>query len=199
MSLSSVARPITWKVFASVAPAGVERNGIRLPHLLTQNDFNSASLGWFYDGAAKFLYVKFPHSGIGATVTFGPDSVGDGIPDSWRTYYGITDDNADDDGDGFTNGEEYFAGTNPIDPNSRLSIASVTPQPNGFQVSWPSQLGILYRVQWKNDPLEPEWQAISPDFPGTGSIMSWVDDWLDINSQTGPPPGGKRFYRVTVP
>ena len=194
LTLSSVARPITFKIFADSSPVGVERNGLRLPHLLTQNDFNSASLGWFYDGTAKFLFVKFAHSGGSATVGFGPDSVGDGVTDSWRNYYGITDDNADSDGDGFTNAQEYFAGTNPNDSQSKFLIQSVTPQPGGFQITWPSQPSIIYRVQWKNNLTDPMWQSIAPDFTGTGSVMNWLDD--------GTKTGGlslQRFYRVAVP
>jgi hypothetical protein len=166
-----------------------------LPHLTTQNDFNAASLGWFFDGAAKFLYVKFQHTGGAATITFGPDTIGDGVTDSWRQYYGITDDTADSDGDGFTNAQEYFAGTNPNDPQSKLSILSVVPQTSGgFQVNWPSQLAIPYRVQWKNSLTDPNWLSIVPDFVGTGATMNWTDD----GTQTGGLPG-LRFYRIAVP
>ncbi|MEY2486186.1 MAG: alpha-D-xyloside xylohydrolase [Verrucomicrobiota bacterium] len=195
LTLSSISRPVVFKVFADASPAGVERNGLRLPHLATQNTFDAASFGWFYDSGAKFLYAKFQHAGGGATVTFGPDSVGDGVTDSWRNYYGITDDTADSDGDGFTNAQEYFAGTNPNDPTSTFAAPSVVSQPDGFHVTWSSQLGIPYRVQWKNDLLDPQWMSIVPDFVGTGDPLSWIDD----NTQTGPPPDSRRFYRVEVP
>ena len=197
VSLSSVARPITLKIFRLGAPVvvGVERNGVRLPKFTTQTDFNNATLGWFYDSTGEFLYVKFQHSGANATITFGTDSVGDGITDSWRNYWGITDDTADSDGDGFTNAQEYFAGTNPKDANSKFAIQSVTQQSGGgFQVTWGSQPGIVYRVQWKNNLTDPTWQSIAPDFTGTGSVMSWLDD--------GTKTGGlslQRFYRVAVP
>jgi alpha-D-xyloside xylohydrolase len=196
MTLSSGARPVSFKVFAAASPAGVERNGLRLPHLLTQSNFNAASTGWFYDGAAKFLLVKFAHGGGGTTVTFGPDTVGDGVTDSWRDYYGITDDEADNDGDGLTNGQEYFAGTNPNDAQSKFAIQSVAAQSGGgFFITWPSQLGIVYRVQWKNSLSDLSWQSITPDFTGTGAALDWTDD----GSQTGGFPGDSRFYRIAVP
>ena len=50
------------------------------------------------------------------------DSDGDGLPDDWETKYGLdvaqNDADADKDGDGFTNAEEYAAGTDPSDRNS---------------------------------------------------------------------------------
>jgi hypothetical protein len=50
--------------------------------MTTQNDFGAAALGWSYDSANKFLLVKFDQLNGSNTVTFGPDSVGDGITDS---------------------------------------------------------------------------------------------------------------------
>jgi hypothetical protein len=196
LTLFSIARAMNWKIFTATTPAGAERDGVRLPHLTTQNDFDAASLGWFYDSSAKFLFVKFQHGGGSATVTFGPDSIGDGVTDSWRQFYGITDDTVDNDGDGLTNAQEYFAGTNPNDPQSNLSAPSVAAQPGGgFLVSWPSRTGIVYRVQWKNVLTDPAWQSITPDLVGTGSMQSWQDD----GSQTGGLPAPTRFYRVAIP
>jgi 3-phytase len=50
------------------------------------------------------------------------DSDGDGLPDSWEErYFGDLDENGagDPDGDGFTNLEEYAAGSDPTDAASR--------------------------------------------------------------------------------
>jgi Zn-dependent metalloprotease len=50
------------------------------------------------------------------------DTDGDGMPDWWETKYGldknVNDAGLDKDGDGYTNLEEYKAGTLPNDPNS---------------------------------------------------------------------------------
>ncbi len=72
------------------------------------------------------------------------DSSNDGIADSWKQQYGVTDPNADPDqdglsnlqefmlgtdpnnpdtdGDGYNDGQEVFFATNPLDPNSHPSI-----------------------------------------------------------------------------
>ena len=100
----------------------------------------------------------------------------DGLTNLQEYQLGTGIRNADSDGDGFTNAQEYFAGTNPNDSQSKFLIQSVTPQPGGFQITWPSQPSIIYRVQWKNNLTDPMWQSIAPDFTGTGSVMNWLDD-----------------------
>src|SRR5207302_671024 len=48
-------------------------------------------------------------------------TVGDGIPDYWKAQYGFSVDddigNDDPDGDGLTNLEEFYAGTDPTNPD----------------------------------------------------------------------------------
>ena len=50
------------------------------------------------------------------------DTDGDGLPDDWEKKYGLdvtrNDADEDKDGDGFTNAEEFAAGTDPSDKNS---------------------------------------------------------------------------------
>ncbi len=196
VTINSAARAVQLKIFTTVPPAGAERNGLRLPQLGSQAAFDGATVGWFYDANAHFLNVKFAHSGGSVLITFGPDTVGDGVTDSWRSYYGVTDDNADDDGDGLTNRQEYFAGTNPESAASRLSVQSVLPhQGGGFTVSWASQSSINYQIQWKHFLTDSIWQTVATPFAGNGSVLMWTDD----GSQTGGLPLDERFYRVTVP
>jgi len=56
-------------------------------------------------------------------VFIGPDNDTDGTADSWELAHGLNpndpaDASRDDDGDGFTNLQEYLDGTDPANPGS---------------------------------------------------------------------------------
>jgi RTX calcium-binding nonapeptide repeat (4 copies)/Cadherin-like/Calx-beta domain len=53
-----------------------------------------------------------------------PDSVGDGIPDWWKNRFGIVDPNADPDGDGWSNLQEFWHGSNPNQDNRIPTLAT---------------------------------------------------------------------------
>lgn len=191
LACQSPARALRWKIRRANAPAGVERNGVRLPQRASAAEFDDAILGWRHDGT--FLLVKFPHSGGAASLAFGAGLSAQNVPESWRQFHGVTDDLADPDGDGLTNAAEYFAGTNPNDPASAFT-ASVMPAAGPFALAWPSTEGLPYQVQWKA-ALTDAWITVPQLFTGTGAALSWLDD----GSQTAPLPADRRFYRIVIP
>jgi hypothetical protein len=88
------------------------------------------------------------------TITAGaPDQDGDGLPDAWETAYYtnnvLADASADDDRDGFSNLQEYRAGTDPRVGASRLEMNEPPPPPAPEHVvlRWSSGTDRVYRVQ----------------------------------------------------
>ena len=126
------------------------------------------------------------------------DSDGDGLPDSWELqYFSSVNDpqaapNADPDGDGFNNLQEYLAGTNPLDPNSYLKIDSATVTGNTTTLSFTAVAGKTYTVLYRNNLNAGTWLKLAdvPAQTSTGPIT--VND---------PTAGGSaaRFYRLVTP
>ena len=81
--------------------------------------------------------------------------------------------------------------------DAQIPIKSVTHTATTatITITWQSQSGLAYRVQWKNNLTDATWLSITPDITGTGGILSWTDN----GSQTGTVPSVQRYYRVTIP
>jgi subtilisin-like proprotein convertase family protein len=130
------------------------------------------------------------------TITVGQetDTDEDGLPDDWEeAYFGGTSALADDDmdGDGFSNLQEFEAGTDPVDPADAPGITSTEPSANDVIVSFKTVIGKSYLVEWSDNPIGLSWSPIPTGaVQGTGSIVSVTHQ--DAGALSGC------YYRVKV-
>ncbi len=128
-------------------------------------------------------------------------SLGDGIPDSWRlTYFGSLDNalslaNADADGDGVSNWQEYRMGTNPNDTRSALRLSGRGQIAAGGNFSgvivlrWPSVQNKEYFLESSTRIFGGVWLPTSSTMLGTGGELS-------VEASTGSD--AQRFFRVRL-
>jgi hypothetical protein len=123
------------------------------------------------------------------------DTDRDGMPDDWEIANGLapndpTDAAKDADGDGFTNLEEYLAGTDPRSPNSVLRISTVTLNNNNSAIKFNTVAGKTYDVERTGDLGTGAWSAVATNIAGTGGAVQITD--LGAASQS------KSFYRLKL-
>jgi len=122
------------------------------------------------------------------------------IDDAWAMrYFGHTpltqaEKQADTDGDGSTNSQEYFAGTDPLDAQSALRIVAIRRNGLGHAlIDFSSVTNRTYGIAYSSDLQN--WQEVGAAIftsPST-NLLQWIDDGL----QTGGL-GGTRFYQILV-
>lgn len=130
-----------------------------------------------------------------SSLTILADSDQDGMSDDFEQQYfgsataGVA--NADSDGDGLTNVQEFLAGTDPTNANSTLRITSIRRQGNDIVLTIPSVANKRYRVQGGPTLTPPSWAdtIILPALATSGS--------RDVTISNGAT-SGNRFFRVSV-
>jgi autotransporter-associated beta strand protein len=121
--------------------------------------------------------------------------------ENWRyTNFGTTAnsgnaaDNADPDGDGMTNAQEYAAGTDPNSSASVLKINQLQISGGDFVLSFPTVVGKTYRVERSDTLATGSWTTLQDNIAGTtdnGGIVQITD--------TGGAAQSRRFYRIILP
>ena len=109
---------------------------------------------------------RSPMSAFGFNKTWGRDFNQDGLPDDWqRAFFGRDSGkwpaaNADSDGDGATNFNEFLAGTNPADTSSSLKL-ELSAMEQGQRLSWQTEPGSVYQLEKVNrlGPGVIQWRA----------------------------------------
>ncbi len=151
----------------------------------------------FGDDPANWLAAS-PTAGSPNAVGTPGDTDGDGLPDAWELLYfrSINDPdatpNADPDLDGFTNLQEYVAGTNPKDDTSKLKIDSVTVGIGQTEIQFTAVAGKTYSIFYSDNLSDGPWLKL-PNVqaqPTTGPVG--VPD-------TGAGGSATRFYRIATP
>jgi hypothetical protein len=159
--------------------------------------------GDFFTFVAQDSIATSPAATVTLSVLPPMDGDGDGMPDSWEAAFGLNLPLEDADGDGVSNLAEYRANTNPTDATSFLRVTGIQMDALGNStIQWTAVGGTRYRISTASqitvpflDWIRPARDEISPAPRGTPATQSFTDTY---NSQSGPPPDFRRFYRIRI-
>jgi YD repeat-containing protein len=164
----------------------------------------AADYSYQYDAAGRLLSVSWPEAQsisyeydaagniLNSSFSLVADSDGDSLADAWeRANFGGLGEGAggDFDRDGFSNLNEFLAGTDPKSSASALRIVSIDPRnAGGTLLRVASVEGKRYQLQSKNSLSEANWTDRDV-VAASGSSF----DWLDTTGGTAT-----RFYRALL-
>lgn len=125
--------------------------------------------------------------------TVARDTDRDGMADGWEDRYGLDAFNPADaafdlDGDGLSNADEFRAGTNPADAESRFRILGIQRRGTGVQVDFAASATRSYQLEKTTDLGRLPWNPVGPVVVGRDGPLAIVDP--------DPGPDPQVFYRV---
>lgn len=129
------------------------------------------------------------------------DTDGDGIPDWWMLAYfnhptGQSNDNSlayqDADGSGFSNLQDYLAGTDPLDPSTSFRITNISIVGSDVQVTWTTEPNKTNQLESSSTGLgsNANWLSVGSLTIGTGTPATQTD--------SGGATNPLNFYRVQL-
>ncbi|NNC89448.1 MAG: DUF1800 family protein [Akkermansiaceae bacterium] len=159
---------------------------------LTINTTSTGSEGPDFNDRMLPLSVEFYQ--IPPAVFGSADLNGNGIPDLAELRFpGLSSlpPGTDSDGDGATNLEEAFAGTDPFDRASVLrGLGFVESAPDFFEFSFTSEVGKSYMLEAGDDLAD--WSPFGSALTATGPVTTAVIPRGDL------PAGGRAFVRAAL-
>ena len=178
-----------------------------VPYVLVEEVNYSPAAPWPSDAAgtgrslqrrAPHLFGDDPKNWMAAIPSPGDlDSDGDGLPDRWELRHslspaastGADGPDGNPDGDGFSNAQEFAAGTDPSNPSSVLALtADLTA--GGLRLHFNAVPERTYRVLYSENLSSGQWRTLRV-FPA--ALIAGVIEHTDTT------PGATRFYRLQTP
>ena len=129
-------------------------------------------------------------------ISAGLDADSDGIPNSFDLDpFNPADADSDPDGDGFTNFQEFQAGTNPTNSASAFRITAIAREGNNLRVTWMTGTGKTNALDRSAGDLSGNFTT---DFAAIFTVTNTVGtatNYLDVGAATNTPA---RYYRVRL-
>ena len=123
------------------------------------------------------------------------DSDGDGLPDAWEiargTNWKVPDANADPDHDGLNNGQEFLAGTDPLNSASCLKVDAFITSPGSVALQFLAISNRTYSVLYQDSLGDLDWFKLTQVEAHSTNHIETVEDSTESFSI--------RFYRLVTP
>ena len=124
------------------------------------------------------------------------DADHDGMADAWELIYRLSPSNSadallDPDQDGYSNLEEYRAGTDPTSAASRLRIESITLTNHQAILGWTAISNRTYSVLYRDSVDQGDWSRLQDKFNRPTNRFETVSDPIQSNST--------RYHRLVTP
>lgn len=132
------------------------------------------------------------------TIKLLPDADQDGLPDLWEKAFGYPTNlaqsgSADVDGDGLSDRDEYFAGTNPTNALSRLAILSAERLAEGVTLTFAASSNRTYTVEKQTGDWSEGWRRVAD------VVATSTNRLVQVTDTNATFDGGSIFYRVVTP
>lgn len=188
IKVMAVAVPDSWLSMniGKISRAGVYEIRHLDPHtnywVKAYMDANGNNVPDYWEPKGEYVSnaVYLVHSADDVNITMEDALTADGLPVWWVNQATGGDTNitadADDDGDGMSNLQEYLAGTDPKDGGSALkAVLDSKPEGVGVVLKWPSTYpGQRYQI-WRCSDLTTGFNVIQTGIPATPPVNSFED------------------------